>query len=361
MKKYLTMILALVMALSLVACGGSSSSGSSSSGSSDSSSSSSSSGSSASSSGETVVEPIVMTYGHVDPNVDGWQYTYAEDLNARITEATEGRVTLEIYPGETIGSSAEMTDMVNAGTLDMFTHTFATFDKYSDLVGVFNAPYAFTDLDNMVRASSNTSPVLQKVNEDLLANSNVRVVGACINGTRAISSKIEAYRPDDFKGHKFRCIGNDLWVAMVTGLGGVATPIENSEVPSSMMTGVIDATEQSIDGTYQNAYWEFADYLLLTEHDLFQNCIVANENSWQKISPEDQQIILDIFDEMAAEYAVKLVDNEAKQIAAIEEAGMIVIGEEDGLDVAAFRASVQKEIDKAFPQWSELIAEIQAL
>ncbi|MBQ1291341.1 MAG: TRAP transporter substrate-binding protein [Lachnospiraceae bacterium] len=306
-------------------------------------------------------DQIVLTYGHVDPNTDGFQYTYAEDLKSRIEEATDGRVTLKIFPGETLGSSAEMTDMVKAGTLDMFSHTFATFAPFSEKIGVFNAPYVFNDVDQLVRASSNTSPVIQEVNEELLANAGVRLVGAYLNGTRVICSKIEAYKPEDFNGHKFRAIGNDLWIAMITGLGGVATPIESSEVVSSLMTGVVDATEQTVDGVYQNAYWEVSDYLLRTDHMLYQNCIIANENSWQKLTPEDQQIILDIFDQMAVDYAAKVADMEAFQFSEIEKAGMKIITKEDGLDVDAFRESVLKQIKETFPQWTELIDKIQSL
>ena len=310
---------------------------------------------------EAPADQIELTYGHVDPNTDGFQYTYAEDLKTRIEEATDNRVTLKIFPGDTLGSSAEMTDMVKAGTLDIFSHTFATFAPFSDKVGVFNAPYVFNDVDQLVRASSNTSPVVQKVNEDLIANAGVRLIGAYLNGTRVICSKIEAYKPEDFNGHKFRAIGNDLWIAMITGLGGVATPIENAEVVSSLMTGVVDATEQSIDGVYQNAYWEVSDYLLRTDHMLYQNCIICNENSWNKLTAEDQQAILDVFDQMAVDYAGKVAEMEAFELSEIEKAGMKIITEEDGLDVDAFRESVLEQINATFPAWTELIEEIQGM
>jgi TRAP-type C4-dicarboxylate transport system substrate-binding protein len=93
----------------------------------------------------------------VDKSPEGIQYMYAEDLNKRLKEATKGLISLKIFPGESIGSSAAMLDMIKVGTLDMFHHNFSTFGNFYPDIGVFNAPYLAYYVDQLYRAS-NTAP-----------------------------------------------------------------------------------------------------------------------------------------------------------------------------------------------------------
>ncbi len=45
----------------------------------------------------------------------------------------------------------------------------------------------------------------------------------------------------------------------------------------------------------------------------------------------------------------------------LESRGMTFVEEKDGLDVAAFRKAVLEQIGKDFPEWKDLIAQIQAV
>jgi TRAP-type C4-dicarboxylate transport system substrate-binding protein len=287
---------------------------------------------------------------------------YAEDLNKRFKEATDGLISLKIFPGESIGSSAAMLDMIKVGTLDMFHHNFSTFGNFYAPIGVFNAPYLTYDVAQLYRATNNSSPILQRLNEGLVKEGGVRIIGAWLNGTREVCCKFPAYKPTDLNGHMFRSLPNDLWNAMVAGLGGTPTPIENAEVVSSLMTNVVEATEQTIEGIHKNSYWEVADYILLTDHLMFSLAVGINEKSWQKISPENQKKILTIMDDMNKEYTTEIIpDREAGLLQKIKEAGMKVIDDTNGLDKDAFRKSVLAEVDKKYPDWTPMIKEIQGM
>ena len=49
--------------------------------------------------------------------------------------------------------------------------------------------------------------------------------------------------PADLKDKPFRAVPLDLWVSMVKGFGATPTPVEVSELPTALMTGLVVGQE----------------------------------------------------------------------------------------------------------------------
>ena len=96
---------------------------------------------------------------------------------------------------------------------------------------------------------------------------------------------------DDMKGMKFRVIQSDVFVDMVAALGANAVPMPYGEVYSAIETGVIDGAENNWPSYESSGHYEVAKFYTLDEHTMVPEVLVMSKTSFEKLTPEDQEIV----------------------------------------------------------------------
>ncbi|WP_170134967.1 TRAP transporter substrate-binding protein [Acuticoccus kandeliae] len=312
--------------------------------------------------GAAAAQDVTLRYAHVGSEGD-IQYWYAEQAAERIPEATGGRVAVNVFPNSQLGGVQELIDGVRSGSISMGHHEFASLAQLADNIAVFNAPFIYRDGAHALAATDpQNSAVLQEFNETLTDEGGMRIIGRLFRGARQMTAKQAVYSPDDLAGKPFRGVPLQLWTTMIRGFGAIPTPVEVSELPTALMTGMVIGQENPLTMINANKLYEVQSHVMLTGH--MQNVlpVFINESTWEEITPEDQQAILDVLDELAQETYAKASQAEKDLIGELEGKGMTFITPDDGLKLDAFRESVSAEVAKDFPDWKpyiDKIAEIQ--
>ncbi len=302
-----------------------------------------------------------LRYAHVGAEGD-IQTRYAQEAAAGIEEATDGEVTVQVFPASQLGGVSEMVDGVRMGSIQMGHHDFASLAQIVPEVSVFNAPFIYRDGAHALAATDPaTSPALQQINEQLIEEGGVRIIGRIYRGARHISSNFEVKSPEDLAGKPFRAVPLDLWVSMVTGFGATPTPVEVSELPTALMTGLVVGQENPLTMITSNSLYEVQSHVAMTGHMQSVLAVFINENVWQELSEEDRTTITEVLDAKAEESLTWAQESEGELVAELEEAGMTVVTEEDGLDIEAFREKVLAQIDTDFPEYKPFIEQIMAV
>ncbi len=311
--------------------------------------------------GQVFAKSITLRYAHV--GVKGAPQTrYAEELAAMIEERTEGRVKVQVFPNSQLGNISEMVDGVKTGSISMAHHDFASVGKLLPEMSVFNAPYIYRNDEHAVKATNPiTSPVLKELNNKLVKEGNMRVIGSFYRGARQLSAKFPVYSPEDLKGKKIRGVPFKLWNSMLTGMGAIPTPVEITELTTALMTGLVSGQENPLTNIYAHKFHEVQTHIMMTSHMQSILCTFINEKIWQSIPEKDREIIQTAMTDMANRSLqwARESKEEMKEILTAE--GITFIEEKDGLDLDAFRTSVLEQINKDFPEWRELIKEIQSI
>jgi len=304
-----------------------------------------------------------LRYAHVGAEGD-IQTRYASEAAEGIEQATNGDVTVQVFPASQLGGVAEMVDGVRLGSISMGHHDFASLARIVPAVAVFNAPFIYTSADQALAATDpNSSPAVQEINERLVEEGGVRIIGRIYRGARHISSNFPVKTPADLADKPFRAVPLDLWVSMVTGFGATPTPVEVSELPTALMTGLVVGQENPLTMISANKLYEVQSHVALTGHMHSVLAVFINESVWQGLSEEHQAAITQVLDEKAKESLQWAKDSEQDLIAELKDAGMTVVTEEDGLDIPAFREAVLAQINEDFPEFGpyiEQIAEVEA-
>lgn len=302
-----------------------------------------------------------MRYAHVGAEGD-FQTVFAAQAAADIAEATQGEVTVQVFPASQLGNVAEMVDGVRMGTIHMGHHDFASLARIVPEVAVFNAPFVYEDAAHALRATDPaTSEALQAINAQLVEKGGVRIIGRIYRGARHISSNFEINDPSDMAGKPFRAVPLDLWVSMITGFGATPTPVEVSELPTALMTGMVVGQENPLTMISANKLNEVQSHVAMTGHMQSVLAVFVNERSWQGLSADNRAAITAVLEAKAQETLGWAQDSEAALVQELQDKGMIFTTAETGLNLEAFRAQVLAQIETDFPNFTPYIAQIAAM
>jgi tripartite ATP-independent transporter DctP family solute receptor len=301
-----------------------------------------------------------LRYAHVGAEGD-IQTVYAAQAAEGIAAATSDEVTVTVYPASQLGGVAEMVDGVRMGSIQMGHHDFASLARLVPEVAVFNAPFIYRDGAHALAATDpETSPALQAINEKLVEQ-GVRIIGRIYRGDRHISSNFEVKTPEDLAGKPFRAVPLELWVSMVKGFGAIPTPVEVAELPTALMTGVVVGQENPLTMIASNNLNEVQSHLAMTGHMRAVLAVFVNEEIWQGLPEEQRAAITKVLDDEAEKSLQMATDSEAELVEELKGRGMTVVTEAEGLDVEAFRTKVSAQIAQDFPNFAELIDQIEAV
>lgn len=304
---------------------------------------------------------VKLRYAHVGV-ANAPQTLYADEVAKLVKERTNGRIEIQVFPNSQLGGVGELVDGVKSGAISMGHHDFASLGKIVSETAVFNTPFMYRDPAHAMRATDpKLSPALQRINQDLIAKGNMRIVAALFQGTRQLTSKEKVLSPKDMAGRKYRGVPIKLWSSMLTGMGAVATPVEVSELATALATGLVVGQENPLPNIYNLKLYEVQKYVMLTSHMQSVLSVFVNEKVWQSIPAGDRKIMEDTMIEVGMRTLEWDKQTAAKYRADLEAKGMVFVEQKDGLDVAAFQKAVLAQVYKDFPEWTAYIEQIRSV
>lgn len=302
-----------------------------------------------------------LVYGHMSNPTD-LPGQMAENLAALVKEKSNGRLIIEVYPSSQIGTQAELPEMVQTGTIAMTHTTQSVLGNWYYEFSALDTPYLYDSVDQLLAVNAMDSPLITRLTDELVKASGVRLLYNYYAGARQLTCNKAIYSPDDLAGLKIRAIAQPMYVCAVEGMGAVATPLDWSEVITSLGTGLIDGQENPADVLFANNMWEVQDYVMKTGHFLFTGAVVINDEIFQSLPADLQQILLECCEEIQLSTSNSFVEKEEGLLKQCAENGMTIISEEEGLDLAAFKESVAKKVDETFGEkYAEIYKEIESL
>ena len=299
-----------------------------------------------------------LRYAHVGSPGDV-QTRFAEELAALARQRSNGRTEIRVFGNSQLGGVSEMVDGVQTGAIQMAHHEFASLTKYVPELGVFNAPYIYRDGRHALAATDpENSPVVREMNDRLVQSAGIRIVGRMYRGPRHITARFPVRRPEDLRNRPFRAVPLDLWVSMVRGFGAIPTPVEVSELPTALMTGVVVGQENPLTMINANKLFEVQSHVSLTGHMLSVLAVFANDRAWQRLPADERQAVSAALTEKANESLAWAEAADVDLVQELRRRGMTVITAAEGLDNEAFRTAVLTQIRRDYPAWTPLIERI---
>lgn len=290
---------------------------------------------------------VTLNYGHMNSptSINGQQ---AEWFAEEVARNTGSKLAIQVYPSSQLGSIKELAEGVSTGTIPISHNTAGALAPLYEPIAALDTPYLYRDVDHLMKVVDAQSPVMKGLNEGLIKNSGVRVLYAFYFGTRQLSCNKEIKAPADLAGMKIRAIPSPIYLTTVEGLGAAPVPVDWSEVPTALATGVVSGQENPVEVVLDNKLYEVQSHLILTGHISAAELVVINEDSWQSLGADVQAAVMKAADttRKRASDAVRSLEN--KDLEALKAKGMKVVGPDEGLQLDAFRKSVKDLVNEKF-------------
>lgn len=253
----------------------------------------------------------------------------------RVKENSAGRLSIEIYPNEQLGSERENLEQLQLGSLAMTKTSSGPMESFVPAMKVFGLPYLFRDSEHMWKVLKG------EIGRELLqAGESKGLKGLCYfdAGARSFYTVRKPIQvPEDLQGMKIRVMKSEMCLRMIQAMGGSPTPIDWGELYTSLQQGVVDGAENNPPSFVTARHYEICKYYSLDEHVRLPDVLLISTVVWNKLPPEDQQILSEAARE-AVEYQRELWNEvEQSSLTKAREAGVTILHP----DKEPFRESVQ--------------------
>lgn len=206
-----------------------------------------------------------------------------------VEERSNGKIRVDVYPGGQLGSEENTIEQVQIGVIDMVRTSISPLTRYDDKFNVLMLPYLYNSDVHMFKVLDGNIG-LEYLN--LLKDINLMGLAWFDSGARNFyNSKKPIKNPKDMKGLKIRVQESELMMGLIKALGASPTPMAFGEVYGSLQTGVIDGAENNTPSYDSTSHFEVAKFYTLDEHTRIPEMLIINTNSFNSLSPDDQNII----------------------------------------------------------------------
>lgn len=218
-------------------------------------------------------------------------------VNLRLKEAiaaiqaeTGGRVAIELFPNNQLGSDSDMMSQIRSGALEMATFPATVMSTLIPATALTGAGFLFSGYDKVWAAMD--GQVGSYIRAAIEKTSMVPFTSVWDNGFRQITSSTKPIRtPEDLKGFKIRVPVVPLWVSMFKALGAAPVSLPLSEAYQALQTKVADGQENPLALIDTAKFYEVQKYCSLTNHSWDGFWFVANKSIWSGVPSDIQQII----------------------------------------------------------------------
>ena len=286
--------------------------------------------------GTALAADTTLKLGHLANEENTW-HKAAVKFGEELSALTEGRIEVQVFPNESLGKEIDLINGMQLGTADM-TITGESLQNWAPLAAMLAVPYAYESIEEMDTVAA--GEIGDRIEQQIVEKAQIRPIGYFARGPRHLTSNRPIKTPDDLNGLRMRVPNVPLFVAVWSALGAQPTPMAFSEVFTSLQNGTIEAQENPLALIQAASFHEVQDYVNLTEHVHSWIYLTISELTWNNLSPEDQEAVLEAA-RRAQEYERELfVEEEQKLVEELKAAGMEFVE----VDKEAFAAKAKDAV-----------------
>jgi TRAP-type C4-dicarboxylate transport system substrate-binding protein len=277
-----------------------------------------------------------------------------------ISEATDGMITVDVFPNSQLGSADDIFGgMAGGTTVDMF---YEGISLYPTLEGanafiVMSVPFIWDSYEQM-KAVLETDRVQGLMDEAAVAT-GVRVVATAGDSEpRALSANRAIVTASDMEGLDLRIANAPMPQAFALAVGAKPQVVAFADLYLALRQGVVDGQENGAITMVNQSLMEVQTHFMPTDYIRDVRSWYINDELWGSLCTEHQDAIKAVAEEAGAVTTAEVDKQIVEAYATLEENMEIV-----DVDVESFRTALEgvfEEFDGDF--WpAGLLAEIRQL
>jgi tripartite ATP-independent transporter DctP family solute receptor len=270
----------------------------------------------------------------------------AEFFAKNVAARTNGRVQIQVFPGEQLGPGKEVNEMIRQGANVMNITDPGYMSDFVPDIGVLNGPYLIkdpADYDKLLASD------WYKTVEKRLEQAGFKMIMANgFFGQRHLIADKPVRKPEDMAGMTVRVPPNTMWIETFKAMGARPTTVQWSEVYNALQQNVVVGAEAPLGSLWGSKLQETRKVISTTGHFTAFVMWPMNINYFNKLPADVQKVLLEEGHKAGVEQTRLTLALQDDYISKFKAAGVTFVTD---VDVAAFQ-KITSPVYKAFPKWT---------
>ncbi len=277
MKKLTALLLALAMTLALAACGGQGGKPEN---------SAPPQPSQEAPQDKAVTLKVSFAESQGDPKYDAM-----EAFKEYVEKESGGTITIELYPGNELGSNADVCESISQGANMILSNAGDGLGDYGDpnftAVGIF---YTFQSAEEVNTFTQ--SDLYAQMCDNVAANGVTVLSMNWVTTPRQIMSVKPLNHYEDLANLLVR-VPASTYATFFSAAGASPVTMTFNDVYSGLDSGIVEAVEAPLGTLYSYSLYEVAKYVALSNHCLAPALLCMNTDIFESLSEKQQKALVD--------------------------------------------------------------------
>ena len=270
----------------------------------------------------------------------------AEFFARNVAARTNGRVRIEVFPGEQLGSGRDVNEMIRQGANVMNITDPGYLSDFVPDIGVLNGPYIVKDpkeFDKLLNSDWYKS-IDQKMQQ---AGFRLIMIGGFFGQRHLIADK-PVRKPEDIQGMTVRVPPNTMWIETFKAMGARPTTVNWSEVYNALQQNVVAAAEAPLGSLWGAKLQETRKVISMTGHFTAIVAWPMNNGFFNRLPKDVQTVLLEEGARARDEMTRLTLEQNQDYMDKFRKAGVTFV---EDVDLAAFQKATAS-VYSAFPKWT---------
>jgi tripartite ATP-independent transporter DctP family solute receptor len=278
----------------------------------------------------------------------------AEVFAKEVEKASNGSLSVQIFPSGQLGKGKEAIQQMQAGIIDVVVESIENYTAYVNDLNVLTWGFAFRDADHFNRFLH--SPAVDAMFDEMdQKHGMVFIARNWRKLPRVVVSTKPVFSTDNLAGVKFRVPPIPSYIRTWQTLGANPTQVPWPDSFQGLKTGVVDAMETPFDSIPAQKFHLAAPYVTMTNNVYTAVTLAVNAKRFKSLSKDEQAVMRKAADK-ASDYSVEVNRNSFDEIAKsiLADGGAIIM-----INPAGFQKKLRAAADEqeASGLWSKGLIE----
>ncbi len=284
----------------------------------------------------------------ITPGTQSNEYKATQFLAEKLSEKSDGKIELKIFPDAQLGDDRAMLDQCSAGELDITLGETGRLGLWVKEAEIFQLPYVFDDFNDLKTTLFDTEEGkgLVKKFED---EKGWIFVDTAYNGTRQTTSNHAINSIEDMKNMKLRVPNAQANLEFAQNIGASPTPMAFSEVYLALQTNAVNGQENPLSAIKSSKFYEVQTHIALTNHILNDQGYIISKQTYDELPEDIQKILVEAIKETTEYHTQLFIDDESALIDFFKENGVTITEP----DMSLARKKMQPSYDRYLSESGE--------
>lgn len=212
----------------------------------------------------------------------------SERIKEEIETVSGGRIKVEIYPLQQLGSAREMIEGMQMNTLELVLLPTSKYGGFDQSLNLMDLPFLFPTEESTIKLFESELATNMMAS---LENIGIHGVAFYNGGSKNFTNNKPIHLPEDFKGMKIRVQEAPIIMEMYKAWGATPVAIDISELYNALQQKTVDGQENPFLSIASRKLFEVQNYMIVSRHSYLHYIVCSSKKWWEGLDDPTRSLI----------------------------------------------------------------------